>query len=89
MEYKKPRWEKEYENFLGKNSEELTSKIANINKELSLLKEGKEYAAKKNELAEAKKELAKFKKIDQNRGKIENILSFKKELVEKTAEFIG
>ena len=84
MNYKQSRWEKEYDKFKAINKDDLTQKMAQIQREQAALKDGKEYGDKKNELAELKKALAKYERTEKNVDKIENILSFKKELVDKT-----
>ena len=87
MEYKKSRWENEYDNYKA-NKDELKTKMATIRREQAALKEGPDYAAKKAELEELKKTATKYARIEKNSSKIENILSFKKELVGKTADLL-
>ncbi len=87
MEYKKSRWENEYDNYKA-NKDELKTKMAAIRREQAQLKEGPDYAAKKAELQELKKTATIYAKIEKNSSKIENILSFKKELVGKTADLL-
>ncbi|MGN1301285.1 MAG: hypothetical protein ACI4U9_02000, partial [Clostridia bacterium] len=88
MEYKKSRWEIEYDNYKA-NKDELKTKIVAIRREQASLKEGPEYAAKKAELEELKKTATKYARIEKNSSKIENILSFKKDLVSKTSDLLA
>lgn len=87
MEYKKSRWENEYDKY-NENKDVLKSKMAEIRREQATLKEGPEYAAKKKELDELKKTQVKYDKIEKNQAKIEHILNLKKDLVNKTSELL-
>lgn len=87
MEYKKSRWEMEYDKY-NKDKDELKSKMAAIKRELAELKEGAEYAAKKKELKEMEKTQVKYDRIEKNKDKIENVLKFKKDLVGRTVELV-
>ena len=87
MEYKKSRWEKEWDN-IKNNKDILVQKMNSVRREMAGLKDGKEYGAKKAELDDMKKTLEKYERAEKNSSKIENVLKFKKDLVENTYDLL-